>query len=43
MPYINICSKQIYYEKYGEENSPILVYLHGGPGESCLTYTYQVK
>ena len=43
MPYINICGKQIYYEEYGEENGPTLVYLHGGPGESCLTYTYQAK
>ena len=43
MSYINICGKQIYYEEYGEENTPTLVYLHGGPGESCLTYTYQAK
>ncbi len=43
MPYINICGKQIYFEEYGKENGAALVYLHGGPGESCLTYTYQAK
>ena len=43
MPYINICGKQIYYEEYGTEKKPTIVYLHGGPGESCLTYSYQAK
>ena len=43
MAYIDVCGKQIYYEEYGVGNSPTLVYLHGGPGESCLTYTYQAQ
>lgn len=43
MAYVNVCGKQIYYEEYGVENNPVLVYLHGGPGESCLTYTYQAQ
>lgn len=43
MAYINVCGKQIYYEEYGLGKSPTLVYLHGGPGESCLTYTYQAQ
>jgi proline iminopeptidase len=40
---MKIDGKQIYYEEYGAENSPTLIYLHGGPGESCLTYTYQAQ
>ncbi|SFD17270.1 alpha/beta fold hydrolase [Ruminococcus albus] len=43
MPYINVCGKQIYFEEYGADNKPTIVYLHGGPGESCLTYSYQAK
>lgn len=43
MAYVNVCGKQIYYEEYGAGNSPTLVYMHGGPGESCLTYTYQAQ
>ena len=43
MAYIDVCGKQIYYEEYGKGNSPTLVYIHGGPGESCLTYTYQAQ
>lgn len=43
MSYVNICGKQIYYEEYGTGNNPTLVYMHGGPGESCLTYTYQAQ
>lgn len=36
MPYINIFDKNIYYEIYGEGNKNALLYLHGGPGASCL-------
>lgn len=43
MANVNVCGKQIYYEEYGAGNKPTLVYMHGGPGESCLTYTYQAK
>ena len=43
MAYVNVCGKKIYYEEYGIGNHPTLVYLHGGPGESCLTYTYQAQ
>ncbi len=43
MAFVNVCGKQIYYEEYGIGNSPTLVYMHGGPGESCRTYTYQAR
>lgn len=36
MSYLTISGKKIYYEEYGADNAPALVYLHGGPGESCL-------
>ena len=35
--------KKIYFEEYGIGKKPTLVYMHGGPGESCLTYTYQAQ
>ncbi len=43
MPYINIGEIQLYYEEYGIDNKKTMVYFHGGPGESCLTYTHQAK
>lgn len=43
MAYVNVCGKQIYYEEYGMREPPTLVYMHGGPGESCLTYSYQAQ
>lgn len=43
MAYISVFGKNIYYEEYGRDKSPTIVYLHGGPGESCLTYSYQAK
>lgn len=43
MSYITVSDKKIYYEEYGSKNLPTIVYLHGGPGESCLTYTYQAQ
>lgn len=43
MAYISVLGKNIYYEEYGKEKMPTIVYLHGGPGESCLTYSYQAK
>ncbi len=43
MSYLTVSGRKIYYEEYGVGNAPTLVYLHGGPGESCLTYSYQAK
>ena len=43
MSYLTISGKNIYYEEYGTGKAPALVYIHGGPGESCLTYTYQAQ
>lgn len=43
MSFINISGKKIYYESYGENNTPILVYLHGGPGASCLDFADTAK
>ena len=43
MAYITVDGRNIYYEEYGAGLRPTLVYLHGGPGESCLTYSYQAR
>ena len=43
MSFVTVDGKKIYYEEYGDRNRPTIVYLHGGPGESCLTYSYQAK
>ena len=43
MAFIKVDKKNIYYEEYGDRGKPTIVYLHGGPGESCLTYSYQAK
>jgi len=43
MAYVDINGKKIYFEEYGIGKNPTLVYIHGGPGESCLTYTYQAQ
>lgn len=43
MSFINISKKNIYYEIYGENNAPVLLYLHGGPGASCLDFTNTAK
>ena len=43
MPYVTVERKKIYYEEYGVENKQTIVYFHGGPGESCLTYMHQAK
>ena len=39
MAFIKVDKKNIYYEEYGDRGKPTIVYLHGGPGESCLTYS----
>lgn len=36
--YLNIWGKKIWYEVYGAEHSDTLLYLHGGPGASCLDF-----
>ena len=43
MAYVDINGKKIYFEEYGADKKTTLVYMHGGPGESCLTYTYQAQ
>lgn len=43
MSFLTLENKTIYYEEYGDRGKPTVVYLHGGPGESCLTYSYQAR
>lgn len=43
MPFVKIGEKNIYYEEYGKHNKNTIVYFHGGPGESCLSYTHQAE
>ncbi len=43
MSYVNIFGKNIYYEMYGAEHHNTLLYLHGGPGASCLDFVNQAK
>ena len=40
---MKILGKQIWYEIYGAEHSGTLLYLHGGPGASCLDFVNQAK
>lgn len=41
--FINILGKKIWYEIYGTEYNDTLLYLHGGPGASCLDFVNQAK
>ena len=41
--FINIWGKKIWYEIYGMEYNDTLLYLHGGPGASCLDFVNQAK
>lgn len=41
--FINIRGKNIWYEVYGAEHDHTLLYLHGGPGASCLDFANQAK
>ena len=41
--FINIWGKKIWYEIYGAEYDDTLLYLHGGPGASCLDFVNQAK
>ncbi|MCM1307709.1 MAG: alpha/beta fold hydrolase [Butyrivibrio sp.] len=41
--FINIWGKKIWYEIYGAEYNDTLLYLHGGPGASCLDFAKQAE
>ena len=41
--FINIGGKKIWYEVYGAEYNETLLYLHGGPGASCLDFVNQAR
>ncbi len=41
--FIAIYGKKIWYEIYGAEYHDTLLYLHGGPGASCLDFVNQAK
>lgn len=41
--FIDIWGKKIWYEIYGAEYRDTLLYLHGGPGASCLDFVNQAK
>lgn len=41
--FIAIRGKKIWYEIYGAEHNDTLLYLHGGPGASCLDFVNQAK
>ncbi|WP_246944672.1 alpha/beta fold hydrolase [Bacillus pinisoli] len=40
---ISIRGKQLYVEEYGSNEKPPILYLHGGPGESCFDFTFHQK
>ena len=40
---IHILGKKIWYEIYGAEYTDTLLYLHGGPGASCLDFVNQAR
>ncbi len=40
MTYMLIRNKHLHIETYGSKNNPAILYLHGGPGESCDDFTY---
>jgi proline iminopeptidase len=43
MGYIEIDRHKIYIESYGDSNAKSLLYLHGGPGASCLDFVEQAE
>ena len=43
MAYISTLGKNTYYEIYGTNNEMALLYLHGGPGASCLDFVNTVN
>lgn len=40
---IDIWDRKIWYEIYGAEHNDTLLYLHGGPGASCLDFVDQAR
>jgi len=38
--YMNVRGKDIYVETHGDPNAYPVLYLHGGPGESCYEFCY---
>ncbi|WP_157890129.1 hypothetical protein [Paenibacillus sp. DMB5] len=36
--FIKVRGKRLYVEIHGDEAAPPLLYLHGGPGESCYEF-----
>ncbi len=38
--YFNIRGKELYVEIHGDTDATPLLYLHGGPGESCYEFSY---
>ncbi len=40
---IEVRGKQLYVEEYGTKENPPLLYLHGGPGESCYDFTFHQR
>ena len=41
--FLEIWGKKLWYEIYGAEHPDTLLYLHGGPGASCLDFVNQAK
>lgn len=41
--FIDIWGRKIWYEIYGAEHNDTLLYLHGGPGASCLDFVDQAR
>ncbi|WP_062051109.1 alpha/beta fold hydrolase [Bacillus sp. JCM 19034] len=40
---ITIRGKKLYVETAGNENAPVLLFLHGGPGEGCYSHSFYQK
>jgi proline iminopeptidase len=38
---MNIRGKGLYVEEYGPQNEEAILYLHGGPGESCYDFSFE--
>lgn len=38
--YINIRGKKLYVETHGNPKNKPVLYLHGGPGESCYDFSF---